>query len=167
MRTGFGHRFTRPADRSRECQRNEHPLPYATVTVEWGETIIEKGSIRQRNMAADATTHGPGWFAMCDVPGDVELTVSASSGADSSGFINLEVPRTGIRHVTFHVGGARRVPSVAVDTITPVDTSLRVLAPEMVWRGGARLTGIVRDEKGLGVAGARVLVRDQPREHVE
>jgi hypothetical protein len=135
------------------------PLSGATVTVEWGETIIEKGSIRQRNMAADATTQGPGWFAMCDVPGEVELTVSASSGTDSSGFINLEVPRTGIRHVTFHVGGARRVPTVAVDTITPVDTSLRVLAPEMVWRGGARLTGIVRDEQGLGVAGARVFVR--------
>ena len=135
------------------------PLAGATVTVEWGETIIEKRSIRQRNMAADATTQGPGWFAMCDVPGEVELTVSASSGADSSGFINLEVPRAGIRHVTFHVGGARRVPAAAIDTITPVDTTMRLLTAEMVWRGDARLTGIVRDEKGLGVAGARVFVR--------
>lgn len=135
------------------------PLAGATVTVEWGETLIERGSIRQRNMAADATTQGPGWFAMCDVPGEVELTVSASSGADSSGFVNVEVPRTGIRHVTFFVGGARRVPTAAVDTITPVDTTLRVLKPEMVWRGGARLAGIVRDEKGLGVEGARVFVR--------
>ena len=135
------------------------PLAGATVTVEWGETIIGKGNIRQRNMAADATTQGPGWFAMCDVPGEVELTVSASSGADSSGFINLEVPRTGIRHVTFHVGGARRVAAAAVDTISPVDTTVRVLAPEMVWRGDARLAGIVRDEKGRGVDGARVFVR--------
>ena len=135
------------------------PLSGATVTVEWGETVIEKGSVRQRNMAADATTQGPGWFAMCDVPGDVELTVSASSGADSSGFVNFEVPRTGIRHLTFHVGGARRVPSAAIDTITAVDTSVKVLAPEMVWRGGARLTGIVRDERGGGVEGARVFIR--------
>ena len=135
------------------------PLSGATVTVEWGETIIEKGSVRSRNMAADATTQGPGWFAMCDVPGQVELTVSASLGADSTGFINIEVPRMGIRHVTFYVGGARRVPSAAIDTISPLDTTIRVLAPEMVWRGGARLTGIVRDEKGLGVNGARVLVR--------
>ena len=135
------------------------PIARATVTVEWGETLIEKGSIRQRNMAADATTQEPGWFAMCDVPGEIELTVSASSGADSSGYINLEVPRTGIRHVTFHVGGARRVPSAAVDTITAVDTSLKVLAPEMVWRGSAMLTGIVRNEKGGGVDGARVFVR--------
>jgi hypothetical protein len=135
------------------------PLDGATVTVEWGETVIERGSVRSRNMAADATALGPGWFAMCDVPGDVELTVSASSGADSSGFVNLEVPRTGMRHITFHVGGARRVPSAAVDTITPVDATIRVLAPEMVWRGGAKLTGIVRDERGNGVAGARVFVR--------
>ena len=135
------------------------PLEGATVTVEWGETVIEKGSVRQRNMAADATSTGPGWFAMCDVPGEVELTVSVSSGADSSGFVSFEVPRGGIRHVTFYVGGARRVPSAAVDTISPVDTALKVLAPEMVWRGGARLQGIVRDEKGQGVDGARVLVR--------
>ena len=135
------------------------PLSASTVTVEWGETIIERGSVRSRNMAADATTQAPGWFAMCDVPGDVELTVSASSGADSSGFIAVEVPRTGLRHVTFHVGGARRVPSAAIDTITPLDTTVRVLKPEMVWRGGARLTGIVRDERGNGVDGARVLVR--------
>jgi hypothetical protein len=96
---------------------------------------------------------------MCDVPGEIELTVSASSGADSSGYVNVEVPRTGVRHVTFHVGGARRVPSAAVDTITAVDTSLKVLAPEMVWRGSAKLTGIVRNEKGAGVDGARVFVR--------
>ena len=131
----------------------------ATVTVEWGETVIEQGGIRQRNMSADATTAEPGWFAMCDVPGEIELTVTASSGADSSGSINIEVPRTSIRHVTFHIGGARRVPSAAVDTITAVDTTLRVLAPEMVWRGGARLTGVVRNERGAGVDAARVLVR--------
>ena len=135
------------------------PLTGATVTVEWGETIIEKGSVRQRNMSADATTQGPGWFAMCDVPGQVELTLSASQGVDSSGFITVEVPRTGVRHVTFYVGGARRVPSAVVDTISPVDTTVKVLAPEMVWRGNARLTGLVRDERGLGVPGARVLVR--------
>jgi hypothetical protein len=135
------------------------PIAGATVTVEWGETIIEKGSVRQRNMAADATTQGPGWFAMCDVPGEVELTVSASSGVDSTGFVTVEVPRTGIRHVTFHIGGARRVPSMPIDTLSTVDTTLRVLKPEMVWRGDARLTGVVRDEKGQGVDGARVLVR--------
>ena len=135
------------------------PISGATVTVEWGETIIERGSVRSRNMAADATSQGPGWFAMCDVPGEVELTLSASSGADSSGFVSMEVPRTGIRHVTFWVGGAVRVPSASVDTISAMDTTIRVLAPEMVWRGGARLTGIVRDERGLGVNGARVLVR--------
>ena len=135
------------------------PVESATVTVEWGETIIEKNSVRQRNVAADARTLGPGWFAMCDAPADIELTVSAWAGADSSGYVNVEVPRIGVSHVSFYVGGAHRVPSVAVDTASPVDSTMRVLKPEMVWRGAARLTGIVRGERGQGVQGARVLVR--------
>jgi hypothetical protein len=73
--------------------------------------------------------------------------------------VNVEVPRTSVRHVRFHIGEARRVPTAAVDTITPIDTTLRVLAPEMVWRGDAQLTGIVRDERGQGAEGARVFVR--------
>jgi hypothetical protein len=135
------------------------PLNGAVVTVEWGETIIERGSIRQRNMAADAASQGPGWFAMCDVPGDAELTIAAHHEADSSGFINLEVPRGGIRHITLRVGGARRAPAAMIDTLTPVDTSVRLLAPEMVWRGNARLTGQVLNEGGIPVAGARVFIR--------
>jgi hypothetical protein len=135
------------------------PVDDATVTVEWGETIIEKNSVRQRNVAADARTLGPGWFAMCEAPAEIELTVSAWAGADSSGFVNVEVPRTGVRHITFHVGGAHRVPSVAVDTVSPLDSTMRVLKPEMVWRGGARLSGVVRGERGQGIDGARVLVR--------
>ena len=87
------------------------PVDSATVTVEWGETIIEKNSVRQRNVAADARTLGPGWFAMCDAPADIELTVSAWAGADSSGYVNVEVPRSGVSHVSFHVGGAHRVPA--------------------------------------------------------
>lgn len=135
------------------------PIAGATVTIEWGETLIERGSVRQRNVSVGVTSHGPGWFAACEVPGDIELTLSASHGADTSGYVNVEIPRGGMRHVTFLVGGAHRVPSVAVDTVTPVDTTVQLLAPEMVWRGSATLTGSVRDERGQPVPGARVFVR--------
>jgi hypothetical protein len=67
--------------------------------------------------------------------------------------------------VTFWVGGARRAPSAAVDTISPVDSAAagdsitRAFVPELIWRGNARLNGIVRNESGQGVDGARVFVR--------
>lgn len=142
------------------------PLPGAVVTVEWGETLIQRGQVGLRNVSSSATAIGPGWFAVCDVPAAVELTVSASNGADSSGFVNLEVPNAGVRQATFYVGGARRVPAMAIDTLTPVDTAVTVLGVEMVWRGDALLAGSVLDENGRPVAGARVLVRGTNRSAV-
>jgi hypothetical protein len=65
--------------------------------------------------------------------------------------------------VKFFVGGARRVPAAAIDTVSPIDSAQRLLVPELVWRGDATLTGIVRDENGRGVDGARVLVRGTNR----
>lgn len=136
------------------------PVANARVTAEWGETILERGNVRLRNVSSSISTMGPGWFALCDVPAGVELTVSAASGADSSGYITVEVPHGGLRHSTFHVGGARRVPAAQVDTITPVDsTQAPLVSVEMIWRGDAAFTGQVRDENGQLVSGARVMVR--------
>jgi hypothetical protein len=129
------------------------------VTVEWGETLIQRGQVGLRNVSSRATTLGPGWFALCDVPAAIELTVSASHGADSSGFVNIEVPNVGVRHATFFVGGARRVPAAQVDTLTRVDSTLTAIGVEMIWRGDAQLTGVVRDENGAPVPAARVFVR--------
>jgi len=134
------------------------PIAGASVTVEWGETLIQRGNVGLRNVASSATTMAPGWYALCDVPAAVELTVSASHGADSSGFITVEVPHSGVRQATLYVGGATRVPGAIVDTLTAVDSSVN-LAVEMIWRGDAQLTGVVRDEHGQPVAGARVFVR--------
>jgi hypothetical protein len=139
--------------------RTGTPLAGARVTAEWSETIIERSSVRIRNVGHSAGTVGPGWFALCDVPGGVELTLSAAIGTDSSGFVTVEVPHGGLRHSTFYVGGARRVPAVIVDTITPVDSTAPALVAEMIWRGDARFTGVVRNENGQGVPSARVFVR--------
>ena len=135
------------------------PLPGAAVTAEWGETLIQRGHVGLRNVSSSATAIGPGWFALCDVPAAVELTISASHEADTTGFVNLEVPNAGVRYATFYVGGSRRVPSAQVDTITAVDSTAVPLNVEMIWRGEAELTGVVRDENGGPVPGARVFVR--------
>lgn len=140
------------------------PIANARVTAEWGETILQRGNVGLRNVSSSIRTMGPGWFALCDVPAAVELTVSASSGADSSGYVTVEVPNGGLRHATFHVGGARRVPAAQVDTITPVDsTTAPLVQVEMIWRGDAEFSGQVRDENGQPVPSARVLVRGTNR----
>jgi hypothetical protein len=135
------------------------PLAGARVTAEWGETLIERGNVGLRNVSSSATAIGPGWFALCDIPAGVELTLSATHEADSTGFITLLVPNGGVRHATFYVGGARRVPGAMVDTVTAIDSTMPQPSVEMIWRGDAQLTGMVRGENGQPVSGARVFVR--------
>ena len=51
-----------------------------------------------------AQTHAGGWFALCGVPREVELTVRAGRGADSSGAVEVRVPAIGVRHLTLSIG---------------------------------------------------------------
>ncbi len=132
-------------------------LTGARVTVEWGETLIDGSDVRMRNVSSSVGTMGPGWFAICDVPAGIELTLSASHDADSSGYVNLTVPFGGVRQATFFVGGAWRVPA---SDIGPLGGDSAVAGGvERIWRGSARLSGTVLGEDGIGVPDARVLVR--------
>lgn len=115
----------------------------ARVDVEWSETVIDRGGVRQRDVRVAGGTTGPGWFAICDLPSEVVLYARASHGADSSGYVEVELPPGGLRHLSLTVGTGTHV--VGTET-------------GMSLRGRARLSGTATDAQGRPVSGAHVLV---------
>ena len=127
----------------------------ASVVVEWAETVITGVVMEEFFPRLTDSTRGPGWFAICHVPSDVTLSARAAKGADSSGFIPVNVPADEVRHITFLLGGATVVPLNVPAARVAIDSSA---AAPTVLRGQARLSGVVRDERGRPVENARALV---------
>jgi len=132
---------------------DQTPVGGASVVVEWGETIIDAQGVREHHRRVTGRAAEPGWFAICGLPSDAVLQARAFDAADSSGYIEVEIPGNGLRHVSFLVGGASLV------TLPPDDTiAARAATPETAWRGRARLTGTVVDRNGRPVMNAHALV---------
>ena len=122
---------------------DESPVAGATVTVSWSETLLEAKGARREERGVAARSSETGWFAICNVPTDAALLARATRAAPAgtSGSAESDVEPSGIRHLVLYVGGSGSA-------------------------GTARASGVVRDERGAPVAGARVLLVGAEREAV-
>jgi hypothetical protein len=127
---------------------SQAPLPDATVSASWSELDTSAVFPAQQNRERSIRAAPSGWFALCGLPHDLAILARAGAGADSSGYVRLSVPARSVRVATFHVGGAVRATGASDD----------ILPAQVVWRGEAQLTGIVRDERGQPMANARLSV---------
>ena len=134
----------------------ELALTDATVLVEWSEMVIDSRGFRTRDIQIPGGTTGPGWFAICGLPTDVALYARAVRGADSSGVVEVEVPRDGLRHLTLQVGSATGVVAAAPELAAYTGRARAF--------GSARLTGTVVNVDGAPVAGASVRAWGTDRE---
>ncbi|HUF27294.1 MAG TPA: carboxypeptidase-like regulatory domain-containing protein [Gemmatimonadaceae bacterium] len=124
----------------------------AVVAVEWVETVVDGRGVRTRNARVAGAAGGPGFFAICDLPTDAALHAYATHGADSSGFVEVELPPAGVRYVRFYVG-VTTGSSAGAALLAPdsVAAPAGAVAPE-----GARLSGRVVGEDGSPIVGAYV-----------
>jgi hypothetical protein len=126
---------------------NSHTLAPAestTVIAEWAEIVLGKTGVGHVVLSRKATTDANGWFAVCGVPTASSVILRAATGADTSGGIDVDVPKSRI---------ARR--NLYIDHLLPV-----VVAPvsdRAAIRSGV-LNGWVRTEDGVPVPGARVKI---------
>jgi hypothetical protein len=131
------------------------PRGAGSVTIRWGEIVIERNRISRLTPEVNVETTDAGWFGVCGVPARIELSMRAAQGSDTSGFISLELPGREVIHRDFYVGRAERVASARTDSLAR-DSAALALGSEL--RGPARLSGVVRNQNGRPVSGARVSI---------
>ncbi len=107
----------------------------AHVSAQWLDVRVNNGALDQRTVTADASARPSGLYAICGIPSGVPIVLRAWSGADSSGFVELELPPSGVGRQDLVIGpvGNERV-------------------------GSGRLRGVVKAPNGDVLAGAIVSV---------
>jgi len=131
----------------------------ARIRAQWTEVSLGPRGIVRRSPARYATTAASGQFVICGIPTDGTFTARAFVGTDSSGFIDLEAPRSGVLVRDVYVGAASKVV-IPIDT----DSSARnaqgatatATATATVLRGNGKLRGVVRSTTGQPIQGARL-----------
>jgi hypothetical protein len=131
------------------------PRGAASVTIRWGELVLEKKHLTPSAREVTVTTTDAGWFGLCGVPARLELSARAAEGSDTSGYISIELAGRQVVHRNFFIGRAERVPYTVRDSIAPDSAPV---AFGHVLRGSGVLSGQVRNQTGRPVAGARVSV---------
>lgn len=130
-----------------------------SVRIEWLElSVTPQGFIRTRETRT-AASGADGRYLACDLPAGGLVYVSASHGADSSGFVALQIPLDGIQQRDLYVGQSRvqTLPRTAapLDDEPDADTTAQT-----VRRGDGRLRGRLRNSSGAPLKDARVVIRD-------
>ena len=129
--------------------RNGTPASGVAVRAEWVEFSFKPSGIQRRVPRIIATTGDNGWFAMCNVPSAGTVALIASRGADSTGLIELQIPREGLLRRELFLGQHRTV--VASGAAQP--TSTFAPPPRSVQLGDGTISGVV-----FASAGGRALV---------
>lgn len=125
------------------------------VTVSWMELSIGQGGIHKNRQIFPTKTDAMGWYALCGVPGDADLTASARADSLESGVVEVHVPAGGLLIRDFLVSRADSMVAVYGDSTG--DAAGRK-AVAMLRRGHSRLAGLVHNDKGEPVRDAEVSV---------
>jgi hypothetical protein len=121
----------------------------ARVRVQYLETVIGPSGMSRRFPSRFADAQPTGAFVLCGVPPEASVTTRAYAGPDSSGVVELVVPRNGLLVRDLIIASPQRV------AVAPTSAAER---PRTLLKGTSRVRGVVRDSVGKPLVGARVSV---------
>ena len=127
----------------------------ATVIAQWAEISLGRGGVSRTLLYRATRSDAEGWFALCGVPAATSVIVRAVSGIDTSGAIEIDVPKTRIARRVLYVDHPTATDTAVVRTDTTAAVAVvRDATPAMLRRGS--VSGWVRTEDGVPIPGARV-----------
>ncbi len=103
------------------------PVAGASISAEWVEMTLRKGSIERRQARGVVTAGENGAFVLCDVPGAGSLYVRATHGSDSTALVELQVPASGVLRRDLRLGAASAMVRGTVftaDSVRPLAGAL-------------------------------------------
>lgn len=125
------------------------PLAGSGVQARWLEFVLDDSGVQRTLPTIQGVTGDSGSLIMCGLPLAARVAVRAWLGADSSGFVEVEVPASGIVRRDLLIG------SSTIDSVVVAGVDSDYVSVE-VRRGEGSIAGSVRDATGLPLAGARV-----------
>jgi hypothetical protein len=72
------------------------PVAAARVRAQYTEVTVGPRGVERRSPSRFGSSADDGMFALCGVPRNAPITARAYAGADSTGFIELRMPRSGL-----------------------------------------------------------------------
>lgn len=126
----------------------------ATVIAQWAEITLGQGGMSRTLLYRTARTDAEGWFALCGVPAATSVVVRAVSGTDTSGAIEIDVPKTRIARRVLYVDHAVADTAVVRSDTTKGVVVARDTASAKLMHGA--VSGWVRTEDGVPISAARV-----------
>ena len=87
--------------------RDRAPIADVTVAAEWLEISVSRLGLVRRVPRIVVITAANGWFALCNVPSPGAITLIASHGADSTDFIDAQIPVAGFLRQELYLDVAR------------------------------------------------------------
>jgi hypothetical protein len=113
--------------------RTRLPFDTGSVEVAWQEIAFTTNKIDLSDKRANATVTKAGWFAVCGIPGGVDVAVIGRHDSDSTGTVAFTVPIGGVARRDLFLGGT------------------------------ASIRGLVRTERNQPLANARVAIAGRER----
>ncbi len=139
--------------------RSGAPAAGVRVMGEWVELSIGRGGVVRTSPRRVTTTRDSGWFAICNVPGPGAMVLMASRSADSTDFVEVQVPADGFLRRDLYLGSARtEIPIDSVPSLDSVAPARRLRVGDGLLRGT-----VVAAVGGRPLFGAQVGITDGPQ----